>query len=139
MIIFWIIVLVATILLEAATFALVSMWFAAGSIVALIAASLGAPTWLQFTLFILVSAILLIFTRPLLKKLFPKKFIPTNSELLVGQNAIVIEEIDTVKGVGRVRLNGVDWRAITDSNDVIAKDAVVKVMEVKSATLRVEK
>ena len=139
MVIFWIIILVAALLLEAATFALVSIWFAFGSVVSLIAAALNAPIWLQFVLFILVSAVLLIFSRPLMKKLFPNKFTPTNSELLIGKNAVVIEEIDAEHGKGRVRINGVDWTAVTDSNDVIPKDSAVIVTEVRGAKLAVKK
>ena len=130
MVIFWIIILVAALLLEAATFALVSIWFAFGSVVSLIAAALNAPIWLQFVL---------IFTRPLMKKLFPNKFTPTNSELLIGKNAVVIEEIDAEHGKGRVRINGVDWIAVTDSNDVIPKDSAVIVTEVRGAKLAVKK
>ena len=74
MVIFWIIVLVAAILAEAASAALISIWFAAGAVAALIAAALGASWILQLTLFVVFSAILLIFTRPLVKKLFPKKY-----------------------------------------------------------------
>lgn len=139
MIILWIVILVAALLLEAATFALVSVWFVFGSIAALIAASLEAPIWLQFVLFILVTAVLLIFTRPLIKKLFPNKFTPTNSELSVGKSAVVIEEINTEQGKGRVRLNGVDWIAISDSNDIIPKDTVVTVVEVRGAKLSVKR
>lgn len=139
MIIFWVIILAAAVLLEAATFALISIWFAFGAVVSLIAAALGAPIWLQFTLFIIVSAILLVLTRPLLKKLFPRKFTPTNAELSVGKTAVVIEEIDTAQGKGRVRLNGVDWIAVSDDGDVIPTDTVVTVTEVRGAKLAVKR
>lgn len=138
MIIFWVVVLALAVLLEIATFALISIWFAAGSVVALIAAALNAPVWLQFVLFIVVSAIMLIFTRPLLKKLFPDKFVPTNSELYIGKSAVVIEDIDTERGMGRVKLNGVDWIAVNDDGKVIPKDALVTVTEVRGAKLAVK-
>ncbi|MDE7279194.1 MAG: NfeD family protein, partial [Oscillospiraceae bacterium] len=77
MVIFWIIFFIAALLVEAATFALVSIWFAAGAMGALITASLGGNLTLQLIVFVLISGILLAFTRPLLKKLFPHKFIPT--------------------------------------------------------------
>lgn len=139
MIIFWIVILAAAVLLEAVTFALISVWFAFGALAGLLAAALGAPMWLQFTLFIIVSAILLILTRPLLKKLFPGRFTPTNSELSVGKTAVVIEDIDTAQGKGRVRLNGVDWIAVSDSGDNIPKDTVVTVTEVRGAKLAVKR
>lgn len=139
MVIFWIIVLVAAILVEAATAALISIWFAAGSVAALIAAALGAPWIVQLILFVVFSAILLIFTRPLVKKLFPKKFIPTNSDSYAGKTAVVVEDIDSARGLGRVKFNGVDWIAVTEKEELIPKDTVVRIMAVKGAKLLVEK
>lgn len=139
MVIFWIIVLVAAILVEAATAALISIWFASGALAALIAAALGASWMIQLTLFVVFSAILLIFTRPLVKKLFPKKFIPTNSDSYAGKTAVVVEDIDTARGVGRVKFNGVDWIAIAENGELIPKDTVVRITAVKGAKLLVEK
>lgn len=139
MVIFWIIILVAAILIEAATAALISIWFAAGAVPALIAAALGASWIIQLILFVVFSAILLIFTRPLVKKLFPKKFIPTNSDSYAGKTAVVVEDIDTVRGMGRVKFNGVDWIAVTENEELIPKDSVVRIKEVKGAKLLVEK
>lgn len=139
MVIFWIIVLVAAILAEAASAALISIWFAAGAVAALIAAALGASWILQLTLFVVFSAILLVFTRPLVKKLFPKKFIPTNSDSYAGKTAVVVEDIDSERGLGRVRFNGVDWIAVTEHEELIPKDTVVRIKEVRGAKLLVEK
>ncbi len=139
MVIFWIIVLVAAILVEAATAALISIWFASGALAALIAAALGASWMIQLTLFVVFSAILLIFTRPLVKKLFPKKFIPTNSDSYAGKTAVVVEDIDSARGVGRVKFNGVDWIAVTENEELIPKDTVVRIKAVKGAKLLVEK
>lgn len=139
MVIFWIIVLVAAILIEAASAALISIWFAAGALAALIAATLGASWIIQLTLFVVFSAVMLIFTRPLIKKLFPKKFIPTNSDSYAGKTAVVVEDIDTARGVGRVKFNGVDWIAIAENGELIPKDTVVRITAVKGAKLLVEK
>ncbi|MGN0604171.1 MAG: NfeD family protein [Oscillospiraceae bacterium] len=139
MVIFWIIVLVAAILVEAATAALISIWFASGALAALIAAALGASWMIQLTLFVVFSAILLIFTRPLVKKLFPKKFIPTNSDSYAGKTAVVVEDIDSARGMGRVKFNGVDWIAVTENGELIPKDTVVRIKAVKGAKLLVEK
>ncbi|MCH5194169.1 MAG: NfeD family protein [Oscillospiraceae bacterium] len=139
MVVFWIVVLAAALILEAATFALISIWFAAGAVGALIAAAMGVPTIWQFVIFAFLAGLLLIFTRPLLKKLFPSKFIPTNSELEVGKTAVVIEAIDNGSGKGRVRLGGVNWAAVSSSGDSINEGEVVKVTEVRSAKLVVER
>lgn len=139
MVIFWIIVLVAAILIEAATAVLISIWFAAGALAALISAALGAPLIVQAVLFVVFSAVMLIFTRPLIKKLFPNKFIPTNSDSYAGKTAVVIEEIDALKGKGRVKFNGVDWIAVTEGEEVIPVDTVVTILAVKGAKLLIEK
>lgn len=138
MIILWIVVVVAALVIEAASFALVSIWFAAGALGALIAASLGASVTVQLIVFAILAGLLLLFTRPLLKKLFPNKFIPTNSELEVGKTAVVIESIDNAAGKGRVRLGGVDWSAASESGKNIPEGEIVKVKEIRSTKLIVE-
>lgn len=139
MVIIWIVVLAAALILEAATFALVSIWFAVGAVGALIAASIGVPVIWQLVIFVFLAGLLLVFTRPLLKKLFPSKFIPTNSELEVGKTAVVIETIDNASGKGRVRLGGVNWAAVSSSGEVINDGEIVRVTEVRSAKLMVER
>lgn len=139
MVIVWIVVLVAALLVEAATFALVSIWFAAGALGALIAAALGANLTVQLIVFTVLAGILLAFTRPLMKKLFPGKFIPTNSELEVGKTAVVIEKIDNASGKGRVKVGGVNWRAVSESGEEIPEGEIVVVTEVRSAKLAVKK
>ncbi|MCM1024193.1 MAG: NfeD family protein [Prevotella sp.] len=136
-IIFWVIFLIAALAAEAATFALVSVWFAAGAVGALITASMGGNFTLQLIVFALVSGILLAFTRPMLKRLFPHRFIPTNSELEVGKTAVVTEDIDNETGSGRVKLGGVNWAAVSSDGTKIPEGAVVSVTEVRSAKLAV--
>lgn len=133
MVIVWTIVLIAALIVEGASFALVAIWFAAGALGALIAAGLGAPFFVQLIVFIAMAVIMLIFTRPLLKKLFPNKFIPTNSELEIGKTAVVIEAIDNATGKGRVRLSGVNWAAVSENGEDIPVDEIVVVKEIRSA------
>ncbi|MBQ3160514.1 MAG: NfeD family protein [Oscillospiraceae bacterium] len=133
MVIVWTVVLIAALIVEGATFALVAIWFAAGALGALIAAGLGAPFIVQLIIFVALAVVMLIFTRPLLKKLFPNKFIPTNSELEVGKTAVVIEAIDNAAGKGRVKLGGVNWAAISENDEDIPVDEVVVVKEIRSA------
>lgn len=139
MIILWIVVFAAALIIEAASFALVSIWFAAGALGALIAAAVGAPFWVQLIIFGILAGLLLIFTRPLLKKLFPHKFIPTNSELEIGKTAVVIEDIDNDTGKGRVRLGGVNWAAVSADGEKISVGVTVRVKEIRSAKLIVER
>ncbi|MBP1561249.1 MAG: NfeD family protein [Oscillospiraceae bacterium] len=139
MVVVWIIVLIAALVIEAASFALVSIWFAAGALGALIAAALGANLTVQLIVFTVLAGALLFFTRPLLKKLIPGRYIPTNSELEVGRTAVVIEEINNASGSGRVRLGGVDWAASSYGGEIIPEGECVTVTAVCSARLTVRK
>lgn len=138
MYILWIIVMVAAVLVEAASFALLSIWFAVGALAALIAAILGAGMGVQIGVFLAVSVILLGVTRPLLRKFMPKNYIPTNGELDLGKTAVVIEKIDSMAGTGRVRLEGVDWGAVSADGSVIEEGVSVTVIAKGAAYLTVQ-
>lgn len=137
MYILWIVVLVAAVIVEAASFALLSIWFAAGALAAVIAALLGAGTGVQVAVFFAVSLTLLAVTRPMLKKIMPKNYIPTNGELDLGKTAVVIERIDSMTGTGRVRLDGVDWGAVSADGAVIDAGVSVTVIAKGAAYLTV--
>ena len=124
---------------EAATAALVSLWFIGGSLAGLIAALCGAPLWLQFALFVAVSAILLAALRPLARSRFNRGITPTNAERCVGQIAIVTEAIDNVRAHGAVRLSGVEWSARSADGSVIPVGATVQVLRMEGVKLFVKK
>ena len=107
----WLGLIVAFIAVEAATVNLVSIWFIGGSVAGLVCAILGAPTLLQFAVFILVSALLLALLRLLLKKYLRVKPSRTNADRLLGQEALVTEDIDNLRETGAIRINGVLWTA----------------------------
>ena len=92
--IFWGAVFAVMVIAELASFQLISIWFAIGALVTFIMALCGAELGIQMLVFTVVSIVLLLFTRPLLKKFAVKKIQPTNIELDVGKTAVVIEEIN---------------------------------------------
>lgn len=139
MIIVWIVVLAAALVLEAATFALISVWFAFGAAGALIAASAGASVTVQLLIFTVLTGLLLFLTRPFLKKLFPTKFTPTNSEREIGRTAVVTEKINNVAGSGRILLGGVNWAAVSADGEEISEGEIVTVTEIRSAKLAVKR
>lgn len=104
----WAVLFVVFAILEAVTTQLVSIWFALGSLGAFIAAVFGAPAAAQIMIFIILSVILLLLTRPLAKKLMNKTIIPTNADSLIGQIGQVIESIDNFQSQGRVAIDGLD-------------------------------
>lgn len=133
--------LVASILLfvaEAITTTLVSIWFAIGAAAAMVAAFCGADVFVQWVIFIAVSALLLIFTRNAAKKWLMPKIEKTNSESLVGEVGIVTEDIDNLTSKGRVEVKSQSWKAKSDDGKEIASGQKVVVVAIHGVTLEVK-
>ena len=135
--ILWAVVFAAAVLFELASMQLLSIWFAVGALAAFVA-SFYLPFPGQLAVFVIVTAVMLLATRPLIKKL-RKPAVPTNHELDLGKQAIVIEDIDASAGTGRVRIQGVDWSASAKDGNPIKSGETVTVVEVGGARLTVEK
>lgn len=136
---FWIAALVILVVVEAATAQLVTIWFAVGALGALIAELFGQDLWIQWTVFVVVSLLSLLATRPLVKKVTKKKIQPTNADRNIGAQAIVLEDIDNTKGSGSVNVKGVTWTARSKNGDFIEKGSMVIVQEIEGAKLLVAK
>ena len=137
--IFWLMTFVVLLVIEIVTLGLTTVWFALGAIAAFLAAYVGASILVQIIVFLIISIVLLIVTRPIVMKHFNQKRERTNAESLIGQKAIVIETIDSIHGVGRVEVNGMEWSAKTDESDVIEKDTIVSIKGIQGVKLIVEK
>lgn len=127
----WLGALVLFLILEGQTAAVVALWFAAGAMVAMIAAICGAQIWLQAVLFTVVSAVLLAFLKPVVKKHFTPKLQKTNTDALIGTVGPVLEDIDNIQSVGRVKLGGMEWAARSTDGKPIQKDALVEVERIE--------
>lgn len=135
----WLGILVLLVVIELLTMGLTTIWFAGGALVATIASLFGAPLALQIILFLLVSAFLLYFTRPLAVKCFNKDRVRTNAESLVGRQAIVISEIDNLQGIGQVNVGGMEWTARTRVDGVkLPVGSVVTILAINGVKLIVE-
>ena len=135
----WLIVFVACIAIEIITMGLTTIWFAGGSLAAAIVSAIGAPLWLQLVLFFGVSLLLLYLTRPVAVKYFNKDRVKTNAESLVGQQAIVISDIDNLQGIGQVTVNGQEWSARNVRGDErLSVGSVVFIRAISGVKLMVE-
>lgn len=135
-IMFWLILFIVFIGIEVATMGLTTIWFAGGSLVALIAAALKAPIFVQAILFFLISLVLLFFTRPVAVKYFNKDRVRTNVESLVGKQAIVISEINNLHGIGQVTVGGLEWSARNyDEQEIITVGEVVVIVAINGVKL----
>ena len=118
--------------IEIITMGLTTIWFAGGALVAFLVAVLGLGLGVQ----IIISLALLAVTRPLAMKYFNQERQKTGAELLIGQKALVIEEIDTLSSKGRVEVRGQEWAAKTDAPEgKIPKNAIVVVEGIQGVKL----
>ena len=114
---YWIIIFIVLLVIEIFTMGLTTIWFAGGALAAFIMGLIGFGTLAQIIVFCVVSVLLMVCTRPIALKYFNKERQKTNAESLIGQQALVMEEIDTLHAEGRVEVNGQEWSAKTDEQD----------------------
>lgn len=131
----WGAVFAVMVIAELSTMQLVSIWFAAGAAAAFVSALFEQVIWVQLIIFAVVSILLLVFTRPLLKKITVKNNQPTNKDLDIGKTASVIEAIDNDTDKGRVKLNGTYWKAVSNDGSKIPEGTVVTITEIKGTKL----
>lgn len=132
----WIVVLIIAVVVEIITLGLSSIWFAGGALIALIVAAFHGPIWLQILCFAVVSIVLLLFTRPIAVKYFNKDRVRTNAESIVGRQAIVLSEVNNLKGEGQVSVGGQEWSArSTDDAQVLDEGSVVEVVAISGVKL----
>ena len=129
--IIWLVLMIAFLIAEAATVVTISLWFAGGALVALVASLLGAPLWLQVALFFLVSAALLGSLRGMVRKHFTPKLERTNVDAIIGSSGYVTAEIDNIKATGTVKLGAMEWTARATAGAPIAVGTLVKVDKIE--------
>ena len=134
----WVVLMVVFLVVEAATAGLTCIWFAVGSLAALIAALFDAQLWLQIVWCLVISFVTLYFTRPLVKKYVNSRSQPTNADMVIGKEALVTEDIDNVEATGAVSVGGKVWTARSADGGRIKSGAVVSVLRIEGVKLIVE-
>lgn len=124
---FWFVLMVVFLILEACTVSLISIWFAIGSLAAMLVSLLDVSFWLQLLVMIVFSGATLLLLQPLARKYVTSKIIPTNIDSMIGKKGLVTEEIDNLLPAGQVRLDTMTWTARSTSGENIPKDALVRV------------
>ncbi|WP_343208721.1 NfeD family protein [Anaerolentibacter hominis] len=132
---YWLIAVAVLLIIEIVTVGLTTIWFAAGAFIAFLAALLGAGDVVQVLIFIAVSILLLIFTRPWAVKYLNGRRTKTNYESLIGKKAKVTERIDNFNETGTVVLNGQEWTARADGEQTIEPGSCVAVKEIRGVKL----
>ena len=135
----WLALLAVLIIAEIATVQLTTIWFAGGALAAMLLAAFGVKSILiQVVVFLAVSVILLIATRPLVKKYINKKSQPTNADRCIGEKAVVTAEINNLLGQGAVKVNGIEWTARSETDRIIPADTTVTVKQIDGVKLIVD-
>ena len=134
--IFWLVLVTVLSFVEIATVSLVSIWFVASGIVAMILSFFIEDTAIITTIFILLGIFLLVISRPIVNKLRSKDNEKTNLDRIIGETAIVTEDIKK-NVVGEVKVDGKRWSAV--SKEKCLKGDTVKVLKIDGVKLIVEK
>ncbi len=135
----WIVLAIGFAVLEAVTTQLVSIWFTVGAIGALAAYFLGASSTVQIVVFVAVSVVAMILTRPLVKKFSKPKIQPTNVDMLINKDAVVTEAINNTYAKGTVKIQGIEWSARSEDNSEIPEGEIVIVKAIEGVKLIVAK
>lgn len=139
MTIFWLIAFILFVVGEAVTVGLVSIWFAVGSLGALLTAALGGGLWLQIAVFLILSALSLMLLKPLSRKwMAGHKAARTNADRVIGETALVTEDIDNTMATGQVQVDGQIWTARSAHDVVIPAGSRVKVLSIQGVKVMVE-
>ena len=134
----WLLVALISGVVEAVTLGITTIWFVFGALVAWILAEFNMPFVVQLIGFIVVSGVLLYFTKPLVKKYLKVGRTRTNADALIGEIALVTEDIDTLKAIGQVEVRGQIWSAKT-TGELIKRGQKVEILDIQGVKLVVKR
>ncbi len=133
---YWLVIAIVLIVIEAMTINIVSIWFVISSLIAMIVSLFTDNLVIQIGVFVIVGVILLFLTKPIIDKYLKQKNIKTNLDRVIGMTGIVTEEIKK-NSIGEIKVDGKRWSAI--SNVKIPVGENVKVLKIDGVKLIVEK
>lgn len=134
----WFLLMLGFVIIESSTVTLVSVWFAVGSLAALILSLLHVELWIQVTVFLGVSCLLLAALRSFVKKYLAPKIVKTNIDSVIGTTGMVTQTIHNVKAEGQIKLGPMYWTARSVSNDPIPEGTLVRVVRIEGVKAFVE-
>ena len=136
----WLGLFIILIIIEIFTVGLTTIWFAGGPLAALLANVLGADIPIQIAVFLIVSCVLLIFTRPWAMKYLNKKRVKTNYESEIGKVIKLTQRVDNMNETGKSVVNGQEWTVRSkDDGEILEAGTLAKVVAISGVKLIVEK
>jgi membrane protein implicated in regulation of membrane protease activity len=133
----WVAVTIICVVIESLTLALTTIWFGISAFVLVFLAFTPLPFVAQVFIFVALALVLLIFTRPVVKKKLSQKQIATNYERVIGQIAVVTKKI-TALDKGAVKINGMEWTAAVKEDIVLEKGSKCIIEEIAGVTAYVK-
>lgn len=117
---------------EIMTVGFLLFWLGISALIAMIVSFFTSNVIIQMSVFIISSIILILATKPLVKKFVNEKNVKTNAFSLVGKNALVIQDIDNLNSVGQIKVDGEIWSAQSSEDDInIPIDSEVKIVKIE--------
>ena len=136
---FWLIIAGILFVVEICTVSFFAFWPGIGAVAAAICSLFTDNIVIQSAVFVIVTTIMILFMKPLAKKLFKTKDVNMNNKALIDKNGIVTQEIDNLNSKGQVKVSGELWSAISENDEIIEKGATVLVKDIKGVKLVVKK
>ena len=133
---YWLVIAIVLIVIEAMTINIVSIWFVISSLIAMIVSLFTDNLVIQIGVFVIVGVILLFLTKPIIDKYLKQKNIKTNLDRVIGMTGIVTEEIKK-NSIGEIKVDGKRWSAISNMKILVGEN--VKVLKIDGVKLIVEK
>lgn len=124
----WLILIFFLTFIEAATIGLVCIWFIISAIVSLILSFFIDNLFIQFAVFVILGVLLMLATRPLLKKVLKVKEEKTNLDRVIGMEGIVTEKIKK-NVIGEVKVDGKRWSAISNAKIEVGEEVIIESIE----------
>lgn len=134
----WLIGIAVFLILEAATYQMISIWFAAGALGGFIVSLCGGGFYIQMTVFLIITFVLILLVRPLSLKLVKPKNIRTNAGSLIGKTVLITQEVDNFKGTGQGKTEGMFWTIRSIDDEIIPEGELATVEEIQGVKLIVK-
>ena len=135
MTLFWLVLFVILALFELVTVNLVSIWFSLGALITTFVSLVTDNLMIHLAVFTISSILLLLLTKPFVKKMKKREGVPTNLDMVIGKTGVVTEKIEK-DGIGEVKVLGKKWSAYSDKE--IEENSKVKVLSINGVKLKVE-
>ncbi len=135
MTLFWLVLFVVLALFELVTVNLVSIWFSLGALITTFVSLVTDNLMIHLAVFTISSILLLLLTKPFVKKMKKREGVPTNLDMVIGKTGFVTEKIEK-DGIGEVKVLGKKWSAYSDKE--VEENSKVKVLSINGVKLKVE-